>query len=117
MCDVLTPRGQLEALAADLNPKTGGSVQWDGFDHRRGQLAPVQDAPVQNAILSGMASSREYSIYDIAAILPDKNHNALRCALNALIGRGMITSRKAPVPCKVSSGYHIVREMLLYTRR
>jgi hypothetical protein len=86
----LTLCGQLTALAADLNPQTGGSAQWGVSLY-----APAQNVPTQNFLFRALVRGREYSIHDIAALMPDKSRSALRCALAAMIRNGRLACRKS----------------------
>jgi hypothetical protein len=87
MHDALTLRGQLAALAADLDPRSGSSVRWCVPKYSRG-------APAQAAILAGMQAGREYSISEFAPILPGRSHSAVRCVLDKLVDRGLLSCKK-----------------------
>jgi len=117
MHDALTLRGQLSALTADLIPRTGGSLRWGDTG-----VCPVRHAPTQDRVFCHMVKAHEYSIHDLADILPSIGREGIRSALSALARRGLLTCRKSfAVPGKVSSGRgggsrQCARPMLLYTR-
>ena len=109
MHDALTLRGQVAALVADLHPHIGGSMWWWGG----GESHARREGTTQNSIVMRMTAGREYSIRDIAALMPGKSICALRSAVATLIKHGRITFRVLSAAGKKAESNRPVR---LYSR-